>query len=57
MDQPIGIKWNSLDRSVCFRTKDLLVKVTGVRNMVIKMVNDTLMISVLVNGYYKTTEI
>ena len=53
----IGVKQNSIDLSVCLCTLDLIVRVSGVSHMVIKTISNTLMISVLVNGYYKTTEI
>ena len=56
MDQPIGVSRNSLDLSACLCTVDLIVMVGGVSNMVTKTISDTLIISVLADGYYKTTE-
>ena len=56
MYQPIFVEWNSLYLSLCLCTEDLIVKAIGVSNMVIKTISNTLMISVLMDGYYKTTE-
>ena len=57
MDQPLGVNEIVLTSVNVYCTTDLVVKIIGVSNMVIKTTSDTLMISVLVDGYYKTKEI
>ena len=57
MDQPLGVNEIVLTSVNVYYTTDLVVKIIGVSNMVIKTTSDTLMISVLVDGYYKTKEI